>query len=208
MNSAILLAAGTSSRMGELKALLPWGSSTLLAEQIRHIARSTIDELVIIVGFQKERLLSVIQSLQIELASHIHMKIICNEEYMQGKTSSIRLGIQHLAKKSKALCIIGVDQPVQANTLVELFSNVQDKEIRVPTYQNRKGHPPLFTWHFYNDISSISEKKEGLREVVQRYKKHINYIPVKEPQVLLNFNRKEDYQKAKEKNLDNYSKTR
>ncbi len=52
--SAIILAAGTSSRMGQAKQLLPLGNSTVLAQTIEHARAAKVDEVVLVLGSSAE----------------------------------------------------------------------------------------------------------------------------------------------------------
>lgn len=59
--AAILLAAGLSSRMGQLKALLPWKGRTLIQYQIEQMKQAKINEIVIVLGYQAERVQKTFQ---------------------------------------------------------------------------------------------------------------------------------------------------
>ena len=52
--SAIILAAGKSSRMGGQKMLLPWGSRTVLGQVIWTIRAAGVEDLVAVVGGSHE----------------------------------------------------------------------------------------------------------------------------------------------------------
>ena len=54
--SAVLLAAGESTRMGELKALLPWQDATLLEYQVECLLRAEVTEVVVVLGHGREKL--------------------------------------------------------------------------------------------------------------------------------------------------------
>ena len=59
--SAILLSAGESSRMGRLKALLPWEGSTLIQYQINALRKAGASEVVVVGGYKSDQILSEIQ---------------------------------------------------------------------------------------------------------------------------------------------------
>ena len=59
--AALLLAAGESRRMGQLKALLPWKGSTLLAHQISALSGAGIDRIVVVLGHRFEELQSELE---------------------------------------------------------------------------------------------------------------------------------------------------
>jgi CTP:molybdopterin cytidylyltransferase MocA len=55
MTSAILLAAGESTRMGQPKALLPWGDVTLIEYQVRELRAAGVDDVVVVLGHAAAR---------------------------------------------------------------------------------------------------------------------------------------------------------
>ena len=52
---AILLAAGESSRMGQLKALLPWRDTSLIEHQLRSLLDAGVEQVVVVIGHDAER---------------------------------------------------------------------------------------------------------------------------------------------------------
>ncbi len=65
--SAILLAAGLSSRMGQPKLLLPWGGTTVLGQVVSTFAAAGIEEIIVVTGGAREQ----IEGLVAELAKDI-----------------------------------------------------------------------------------------------------------------------------------------
>ena len=58
---AILLAAGESRRMGELKALLPWQGATLIEHQVASLFDGGVDGIVAVVGHQADHLVPLLE---------------------------------------------------------------------------------------------------------------------------------------------------
>ena len=52
--SAILLAAGRSSRMGAFKPLLPFGESTVIESCIINLRSAGIEEIIIVIGHRAD----------------------------------------------------------------------------------------------------------------------------------------------------------
>ena len=59
---AILLAAGESSRMGQLKALLPWRGATLIEHQVASLFEGGVDRIVVVVGHEADRLVLLLKA--------------------------------------------------------------------------------------------------------------------------------------------------
>jgi molybdenum cofactor cytidylyltransferase len=54
MISAIVLAAGESKRMGQIKQLLPWQGKTILESVLDNLLNSKVDEVILVLGHQAE----------------------------------------------------------------------------------------------------------------------------------------------------------
>src|SRR4030042_477021 len=76
MISAILLAAGESKRMGKPKQLMPWGKSTILVQAIDNLKSSTVDEIIVVLGYKAEEIEKTITTKPV--------KIAINPDYKQG----------------------------------------------------------------------------------------------------------------------------
>ncbi|RWR11648.1 FAD binding domain-containing protein [Siminovitchia fortis] len=185
--AGILLAAGMSSRMGQLKALLPWEGRTLIQYQIEQMKKAGTDEIIVILGYQAERLQNII--------SAFHVKTVINEKYEQGKSSSIRKGISSLQEEAEGIFISAVDQPVPAGVLNKMIKHLKETGAAavIPIYKNKRGHPILFHESIKNDLLLINEETLGLRGVISKFQQQTAYLDVNDPSVLFNFNKPEEY---------------
>ncbi len=187
--AGLLLAAGLSSRMGKLKALLPWKGMPLIQYQIEQMKEADIDEIIVVLGYQAEHLQKII--------SACGTQIVINKHYEYGKSSSIRKGISSLQKEVDGIFISAVDQPVPSAILKTMKAHLEKNEaaVVVPTYETKRGHPILLHASTKNDLLVINEETLGLRSIIRKYKKQITYLEVNHPSILLNFNKQEDYDK-------------
>ena len=53
-NRAIILAAGSSRRMGKQKLLLPYGDSTIIETVIQNVLQSKVDSTLVVLGAHSE----------------------------------------------------------------------------------------------------------------------------------------------------------
>ena len=103
--AAVLLAAGESTRMHEMKALLPWlGGRSLLAHQAHALAEAGYEPIVTVLGHLAERLRQV-------LTGPEPLQIVENPRYREGRTTSITAGLGALQDDVEAVLIVSVDQP-------------------------------------------------------------------------------------------------
>ena len=105
MISAIILAAGESSRMGRLKQLLPWGGTTLLDWQVREARAAGIDDVVIVLGHEMETIRASLAE------TDTNTRLVVNEAYLEGRASSLRRGGETVDDDAEAVFVMSVDQP-------------------------------------------------------------------------------------------------
>lgn len=185
--SGVLLSAGKSERMGEMKALLPLGDKLVIEKLIEEYLFAPVDELVVVVGFNGEKLESVIKS----LFHTDKIKIVHNENYEQGMFSSVKKGVESATFDNILLGL--VDNPLITSAIIrKIFSEYDFEHIVIPSYNNKGGHPVLFP-KFVKDAISLG-KYQTLKEVFESFKDKIVYVnaPI---EVTIDMDTKEDYEK-------------
>jgi molybdenum cofactor cytidylyltransferase len=186
--SAILLTAGKSTRMGSLKALLPWKGTTLLQHQLSQFHLSKVDQLIVVLGYQSTKLLPYLENVSAQL--------VWNEHYEMGKTESIKKGLFSLNEKTDCIMIASVDQPVSQaliDAMVTQFIETKSKII-IPVYNGKRGHPILFSSELLEELRQINEDTNGLKAIVHKRKQEISELTVEDRSVLFNFNSPKDYE--------------
>ena len=139
--SAIVLAAGTSTRMGQAKQLLPLGPSNVLAQTLENVRSAAMAEIVLVLGSSAE---AIRQQLPPPLLEGL--KVVVNHDYKQGMASSLRQGFPPWIQHSDAALIILGDQPfVRPQTLDQIVDAYRRSpaQIVIPTYQGTRGNPVL-----------------------------------------------------------------
>src|SRR2546427_6054926 len=92
---ALVLAAGASTRLGQPKQLLPFGSTTLLGGVVAEVqAASALDEVVVVIGGAAAEIRR-----RVDLGG---VKVIENPEFSHGCASSYRMGIGALDVRAEA----------------------------------------------------------------------------------------------------------
>lgn len=185
--SALLLAAGRSTRMGLLKGLLPWQGKPLIEWQIMQLQQSLIDDIIVILGYKAE---------QYEPLLHPYkVKTVINSVYNQGKTSSILKGLEVVTPKTEEILITAVDQPLNVNTINHMIRYMKHsgKAIVIPVHRGKRGHPILFSASLMKSLSNINENTKGLKHVIRTYSEQIAEMDTDDSYVLYNFNYPRDY---------------
>ena len=213
--AALLLAAGESTRMGEIKALLPWQGTTLLEYQVNSLAAAGISRIVVVVGHQA-------QSLESLLKDRPSVYCAYNPDYRRGKITSVKTGVRALlgpvsqgqshsrgqlrggrptrdeTPVENALLVLNVDQP-RSTAIISYLIDANGRSgalITIPTYRDKGGHPVIFSASLWGEMLEISEDTQGLKAVVRRYSAETDRVEMNTFEVLLDLNTPEEYQRA------------
>ncbi|MCP3898237.1 MAG: nucleotidyltransferase family protein, partial [Desulfobacteraceae bacterium] len=169
--SAIILAAGLSSRMNVFKPLLPFGRKTMIEVAIDLFKANGIKDIVVVTGHNSRRLQPLIsRSGAIEAF---------NNNYKSGMLSSIQKGVKSIRSDSSGFFLLPVDitaiRPLTIASMIKEFKKLKN-QIIVPFFNDISGHPPLIPMSFKKDIFEL---KDGLtlRDVI--FSKKVKSISLK-----------------------------
>ena len=190
MISAIILAAGEGKRIGSTKALLNWGNENLINYQINSLSHESITEKIVVVGSESEKVKKSISKNEIKIAE--------NNDYLSGKTSSIKKGISYIGNDQNDILLMAVDQPRTEdliNKVVDFhITNPLDKKISMPYKEGHGGHPIIFSNLFLDDLSKIKEESFGIREIIKNNSESIIRFKTTDFSSNIDINTSEDYE--------------
>jgi molybdenum cofactor cytidylyltransferase len=186
--SAIVLAAGKSTRMGVQKMTLPWGNSTVIGKVITTIQEAGISNIQVITGSNQKEVENVLTGFP--------LTFIFNPNFANGDMiSSVQEGLRGLQGKTEAALIVLGDQPqIETPTIMVILECYYSTrcEIVVPSYQMHRGHPWLLKKSVWDEVLSL-ETTETLRDFLHRYQDKIKYINVNTSSILQDLDTMEDY---------------
>ncbi len=189
MIGAIVIAAGASYRMGSPKALLKIGERTFLQQIVGELQSAGIAEIIVVLGADAE----VIQ----KSLSWFHGRIVVNEHWKKGQLTSIIAGLCSLRRHVfQAALICPVDHPrITQQLITDLLRAFQrsGKNIIVPSYKGRRGHPVLFASALFDELQG-ADTAIGARQVVRNHPDDVYEAVTDEKGVVLNIDTPEDYQ--------------
>ena len=177
--------------MGEPKQLLPFGNSTIIETAIGNMLGSTLDEVIVIIGHESERVRRKIQNKPV--------KVLFNPDYQEGMLTSAQCGVQALPEWADAFALMLVDQPFITpdliNRVVDAY-NGTDKGIALPSYNYRRGHPVIFNRRYASDILALKAESDGIRSLFRKNADDIHYVIVDTNRVLKDIDYRKDYEEA------------
>lgn len=174
--SGLVLAAGTSSRLGEkTKQLLPWKGTTLVEWVIRQVEAAPLDEVVVVVGHKAAELKS-----KVSLA---RARFVEAPGFHEGCTASIRSGLEALDPQAEAVVLVLGDQPeIESATIgsvIELWRRTQAPAVRV-SYRGRPGHPLLFAKNNFADLKALHGDK-GVWKLLDLHREWVREVEIDKP---------------------------
>ena len=203
--AAIILAAGSSSRMGggRHKLLLPLHDRPVLAHVLDAVLASQARPIVLVLGHQAEQVRAQIAS----FATHSDLSIIENTDYLQGMSTSMHLGIQTLQtngytkssdKEINSTLVLLGDQPLisaqHIDTLIATYRTT-GKRIIAATYEGKRGNPILFDASLFPELLEVTGD-EGGRSVLERHREEIATVEMGNPLANIDVDTWDSYQRV------------
>lgn len=186
MISAIVLAAGKSTRMGRQKMLMPWGDTTVLGKVVQTLRNSEVKEIILVANPEVSARLTDC-GLRIALNSTGEM------------LTSLQLGLQALNPSAQAALICLGDQPQMEERSVravcEAFLNGKPNLV-APSYRMRRGHPWLAARPLWEEILQM-RPPETPRDFLNRHADEIEYVEAGTPSIFADLDTPEDYLQSK-----------
>ena len=190
--AAVVLAAGTSSRMGTNKLLLPLDGHSLIWHAVQTACASSADVVVVVVGNEAERVAAA-------LPVGRHQRVD-NPRYAEGLSTSFHAGLDALsADVAGALILLGDMPRVSLESLETLLAAARETPDRIiATNQRGRPAPPVY-WPraLFVELRAI-HGDEGGRSLLMRSREAVRLVEVAQPNEVIDIDAPEDYQRLME----------
>lgn len=191
MTGIVILAAGSSSRLGKPKQNLIYKEKTLLQNTIKAALATGCHPVVVVLGANADVIKPIISDLPVS--------IVYNKDWKEGMASSIRTGILELKQqKSKvdSVVLMLCDQPfVDREVLNQLISPHSAKSIVASAYNGAIGPPVFFDGYYFPELLLV-QGNEGAKNLILKYEDNITTIPF--PLGNIDIDTIEDYENLKQ----------
>lgn len=193
--AAVVLAAGRSARMGELKPLVDLEGRTLLERAVASFTIAGVDDVIVVAGHRRDEVAAV--------GSRAGARVVTNPEYDHGMFSSLRIGVQMLDLDVTRFFVLPADVPlVRPETIGRLIRQGRvasggAAEVVYPLWDGAEGHPPLVAGALRAEIR-VADPPGGLRELLVSHAAASAVVDVDDPGVLLDADTPEDLARVRE----------
>lgn len=171
----IILAAGSSQRLGRPKQLLPYQGSTLIRRSVAAAEGARPSVVVVVVG--------AAAALVAQEVADKDIAVVFNAEFREGMASSIRCGVNYLLNNTPEvdnIVIMTCDQPyVDAAHLRKLILEGQKSNLKIAAslYDGQRGVPALFNKALFDELITL-KGDSGAKSIIRRYRSEAAAIPL------------------------------
>lgn len=179
--AGLVLAAGSSTRMGQANKLLqPWRGEALVRHAVRAVMASGAAPVFLVVGHQADAVARAVADLPVV--------IVWNPHHTEGLSSSLKAGIRALPGEVDGVLVALGDMPridpQDLSRLQTAFNPAEGRVICIPTYQGKRGNPVLLGRQLFADLQRL-EGDRGARDLIRKHEELVAEVAVESSGVLL-----------------------
>ena len=179
--SAVVLAAGRSTRMGPVnKLVVRFEGRAMVRAVVDALEGSNVRPVVVVTGHEADRVRDALAGAGV--------RVVHNTEYRQGLSGTIRAGLAALPQSAEGAVICLGDMPLvtsaHVDRLVAAFDPAEGREICVPVFEGKRGNPVLFARRFFDEIAAL-RGDVGARHLIGEYEEYVCEVAIDDRAVLV-----------------------
>lgn len=193
--SAVVLAAGQSSRMGgPNKLLLPVAGEPLVRRTARTVLAAGMQETVVVTGHQGREVMKAVIDLPVTVQPNLR--------HEDGQMRSVAAGVAALAQATDAILVCPGDLPLlTVEDLQELLAAYRahpDASIVIPRHQEQRGNPIVFAAAYAPEVAA-GRRLIGCRKLARQYPDETWYFEATHDRYTTDLDTPEDYRRVLER---------
>ena len=153
--SGLILAAGSSRRLGQPKQLLPYQGTILLDWTLAQAeAAQGLDEVIVVLGQAAEAIRPRLRARR--------AKVLLSQTFTEGCSGSYKTGIGALDPRADAVMVLLGDQPGVDTTIINQVAEdwrAQGGSIALTSYRGHHGHPMVFAGALFERLLQLQGDK-------------------------------------------------
>ncbi len=163
--AGVLLAAGTSSRMGSNKLLFELEGESLLRRAARRALAGGLTPLLVVLGHEAERAERELYGLP--------CRVVVNPDYERGITSSLQSGVAALPPEVRAVVVMLADMPFVTPEMVAALVaryRTSTAPLVISDYEGVNAPPMLYDRALFGELLAMPEGSGCGRKVVKHHR--------------------------------------
>ena len=190
--TGIVLAAGTSGRMGGAnKLLISFRGIPIVRRVVEAVLESKCRRVVVVLGHEAERVQQALSDLRVDF---VH-----NPEFREGIAASVRAGASAVDNQSKAVVFCLGDMPLVSAEVIDRLIAAFDPSSGLAAWQaafeGQRGNPVLWSTSFLDDLRAL-RGDEGARALMRRHAELVATVQMNSAGVLTDIDTPDDLSKA------------
>jgi molybdenum cofactor cytidylyltransferase len=150
--TAIVLAAGSSRRLGSPKQLLPYRNSTILGVTLEVVRSCAFDQVIVTLGGAAAAVRQ-----QVDLAG---LDVVVADDFGSGCSSSLRSALGAVNPRAAGIVLMLGDQPgLSTSTVDRLIAEGTHAAITVCRYRDGVGHPFWLSRSVFGELARLRGDK-------------------------------------------------
>lgn len=187
--SAVLLAAGTSSRMqGRHKLLLPIGTEPAIRRCATALLAAGPQEVVVVTGFNSRAIIEALDGLPLSFQFNPH--------YAQGQMTSVAAGVAALRLPCDAVLVCLADQVLldaaDYRELIDAYAAMPYGSILVPAWNGQRGNPVAFSASYAAEVVN-GHVNPGCRKLIAEHPGEVFVYEANHDRFTLDMDTPDDY---------------
>ncbi len=192
--AALVLAAGSSKRMGKNNKLLEdINGLPLVRRTIESLQASDATSITVVTGHEADDVTAA-------LADIAGLSVVHNPDYNGGLSTSLKAGLAALPKTSNGVVVCLGDMPLvtsdMLNALIRAFDPLEGRSVCVPVFGRKRGNPILWSRAFLGKMAGLSGDL-GARPLLEEHSDQVHEVVMENDGVLFDIDTPEHLQRLK-----------
>ena len=160
--AGVILAAGQSSRFGQLKQLLPWGKRNVLNTCIATAKIAMLSPIVVILGAHYDEILPEMDQEGVE--------VVINHHWAEGQSTSVKAGVSALPEEVYGAVFLLADQPqISVQLIVSIIETAWKRNnVVLPVIMGKRANPVYFPKQAFPALLKL-DGDQGGRSVLNQF---------------------------------------
>ena len=172
--AAIILGAGSSSRMGEQNKLLASvGGSPMIQRVVDAALKAELFSTTVVTGCQVDEVYSLLRGREVDF---VH-----NADYRSGIAGSLKLALASLPGEIDGVIVLLADMPfitaTHINELLAEFNPTTERDIVAPIRDGRVGNPIIWAARYFPAMMKL-EGDRGARRLLDEFAANVWEVPM------------------------------